>query len=352
MQYDKYIKFAIITVLIVALLLLLPIFIKLFLPFILAFLVAFPCQRIINILNKKLKINRGISSALIVTGIVALVSWILVLIFSQIFEQIKDFVQNMSSTIDILKNASGNIANKFNEYYIGFSPKIKELIDTFSKQLSASMFDNITPFTTGAISLAKRFAVSLPDIVVFFFMFLLSTFFITKDYTLLVNFFNENCPEKLKKILNSFKSTAFSAFLTYLRAQLILMSITFTITTIALWILGADYPLVMGLIIGFVDALPFFGTAIILIPWAIISFVMGNYFFAGGLIIVQVIAFVTRQLLEPKVISAQIGLHPLVTLVSIYLGLNIFGVGGIIIGPVTALFLTNAYVAYKSNKDE
>lgn len=348
MQYEKYIKFAIYTVLIIAAILLLPIVLKLFLPFVLAFLVATLCQRLVNFLNKKLKIHRGLSTAFIVTALVALATWLVVIIFSQIFAQIKSFSENIPDSIELLKNSFASISDKYNEFAIGISPETKAFLDNLGAELSASMTDAITPIANGALSIARRFAFSLPDIVVFFFMFLLSTFFITKDYALLLNFLDENCPEKIKKWFKSFKSTAFSAFFTYLRAQLILMSITFTIVTISLWILGADYPFVMGLVIGLVDALPFFGTAIIIVPWAIISFINAKYFFATGLLVIQVIAFITRQLLEPKVISSQIGLHPLVTLISIYLGLNIFGIGGLFIGPVTALFLVNAYVAAKT----
>jgi len=350
MHYEKYIKYAVTAVIIVAVILLLPIVFKLFLPFILAFAIATPCQKIINLLNRRFKIHRGLLSAFMVTAIVALFSWILILIFSQLFGQLKSLIENLPDTAQLIKDSFANITKSYNDFMISFSPRLKGMIDSFVDTISDSMLDAITPITNGAFSVAKRFAVSLPDIVVFFFMFLLSTFFITKDYRLIINFFNENCPEKIRKMLQSFKSTAFTAFFTYVKAQLIMMSITFTIVTVALLILGAKYSFVMGIIIGFVDALPFFGTAIIIIPWAIISFVSGNYFFAGGLLILQIITFVTRQLLEPKVISSQIGLHPLVTLISIYLGLNIFGIGGLIIGPVTALFLVNAYVAAKTKE--
>lgn len=348
MQYEKYIKYALITIGVIAGLFLLPVVLRLFLPFILAFAVASPCQKILNFLNKKLKIHRGISSALVVTLLVALVSWIIFLIGSQLFAQIKSFAEVVPETIETVKATFYELSEKYREVYMSFSPRFREFFDSLNVQLSESLMSAAAPITGSVFNLARRFAVSLPDIAIFFFMFLLSTFFITKDYTLIRSFFRENCPQKIQNFLHSFKTTAFSAFLTYLRAQLIMMSITFTVVTIALWIIGADYPFVMGAIIGIVDALPFFGTAIIIIPWAIMSFINGNYFFAGGLLVIQVIAFVTRQLLEPKIVSSQIGIHPLITLVSIYIGLNLFGIGGIIVGPITALFVVNAYVAAKS----
>ena len=348
MQYEKYIKYALITIGIIAGLFLLPVVIKLFLPFILAFAVASPCQKLLNFLSKKLKIHRGISSALIVTLLVALVSWIAFELCSQLFAQVKSFIEVIPDTIETIKGTFYDLSGKYKEIYMSFSPRFREFFDSFNLQFSEYLGSAVAPLTGSIINIAKRFAVSLPDVLLFFFMFLLSTFFITKDYVLIRSFFRENCPQKLRSVFHSFKTTAFSAFLTYLRAQLIMMSITFMIVSVALWIIDAEYPFAMGALIGIVDALPFFGTAIIILPWAIFSFLNGNYFFAGGLLVTQVIAFVTRQLLEPKIVSSQIGLHPLITLVSIYIGLNLFGLGGIIIGPITALFIVNAYVAAKS----
>ena len=352
MQYEKYIKWTIIAILVIVGIFLVPAILKLFLPFILAFIVASSCQRVLDFLNKKLKLHRGISSALIITLLVGLISWILFLLFSKLFIQLKSFIDVMPQTIEKMRETFSVLSDSFNRMYMGFSPKFREFFDSFNFQFSEYLKTAITPLTSSALNIAKRFAVSLPDVVMFFFMFLLSTFFITKDYSLIQGFFREVCPKKIQTALRSFKNTAFLAFLTYLKAQLILMSITFTVVSISLLIIGADYPFVMGVLIGLVDALPFFGTAIILIPWAVISLLNGNYMFALGLVIIQVISFVIRQLLEPKVLSSQIGIHPLITLVSIYIGLNIFGIVGIILGPIIALFIVNAYVAYKSKNSQ
>lgn len=350
MQYEKYIKYALVAIGCVAALMLLPIVLRLLLPFIIAFIIASPCQRAVHFFNRKLKINRGIASAFMVTFIVALISWILFLLCGTIYTQAKSFISVFPEMIENYKESFAVLIEKYNEVYAGLSPRVKSFFDSFAKEFTVSVKSSFAPYAGNLIGLAKRFAYSLPDVVISFFVFLLSTFFITKDYMLLKNFFYENCPEKLLKMIRSFKNTAFSAFLTYVRAQLIMMCITFSIVMVALWILGTKYPFVMGFVIGVVDALPFFGTAIIIYPWAIASFLNGKYVFALGLLITQVIAFVTRQLLEPKIVSSQIGLHPLVTLVSMYVGLNLLGVGGVIIGPIIALFLVNIYVAVKTKR--
>jgi len=106
------------------------------------------------------------------------------------------------------------------------------------------------------------------------------------------------------------------------------------VVSLALWILKVDYPVVIGFITGLVDALPIFGTGIILIPWAVFSFLKRDIFLGIGLVILQVIVFLVRELAEPKLMSTHLGLHPILSLISLYIGLKYFGVLGAIITPV------------------
>ena len=127
------------------------------------------------------------------------------------------------------------------------------------------------------------------------------------------------------------------------------MIITALLVTVCLWIVGMDYPMVWGLVCGLVDALPFFGTAAVLVPWAVISLIYGDYYSFIALLVIQALTFIVRQLLEPKVVSKQIGIHPILTLVSVYIGLKYFGVVGVILAPIIMLLAVNLYVSYKEN---
>jgi sporulation integral membrane protein YtvI len=133
----------------------------------------------------------------------------------------------------------------------------------------------------------------------------------------------------------------FSALFGYIRAQLILMTVTFTQLSIGLWIIGIKNYILLALIISFVDALPVLGTGGIMVPWAAYSFITGNLKIGISLLILYAIVLVVRNLIEPKVLGEQIGMHPLLTLVAMYAGLQILGVAGLIIGPITVLTVKN-----------
>jgi sporulation integral membrane protein YtvI len=120
----------------------------------------------------------------------------------------------------------------------------------------------------------------------------------------------------------------------YIRAQCILMCIVSAICVTGLVILGNQYALLLGVLIAFVDALPVFGSGAFFWPWALYSIIVGNYKMAMGLAIINILVLITRQMLEPRIIGSQIGLHPVATLMSIFIGLKVFGLFGFIIGPI------------------
>ena len=117
------------------------------------------------------------------------------------------------------------------------------------------------------------------------------------------------------------------------------MSLISTICFIGLSIINVRYALLIAVIIGIIDALPVFGSGFIIWPWCIYNLIIGNYGMTIGLIILYVVLLITRQFLEPKIIGKQIGIHPLVTLMSIYIGIKIFGVFGFIIGPCIIIII-------------
>jgi sporulation integral membrane protein YtvI len=136
----------------------------------------------------------------------------------------------------------------------------------------------------------------------------------------------------------------------FVRAQLTLIGMTFIIVLIGLLILKVKYAFLIAFIIGFVDLIPYLGTGFVFFPWIIVSFLIGAKNLAIGLIILYVLVVIQRNIIEPKVLSSNIGLDPLSTLIAIYLGFAIFGVLGLIIGPVMLIIFKMFYGIYKDGK--
>ena len=107
--------------------------------------------------------------------------------------------------------------------------------------------------------------------------------------------------------------------------------------------LNVKYPLLAAIGIAFVDALPILGSGTVIIPWAVISACNGEITLAISLIVLLVIIMVTRQMIEPKIVSSHIGIHPIFTIISMYTGFKFIGVIGMFLGPIVLIILKNIY---------
>ena len=134
----------------------------------------------------------------------------------------------------------------------------------------------------------------------------------------------------------------YSAF-AYLRTQGIIMLITATLCTIGLMIIRNPYALLLGLVIALLDALPVLGSGMILLPWSIVLFFQKNYMTGAILLTVFVLCVILREFLEPKLLGKGIGIRPLYTLISMYLGIRIFGIAGFILGPIGLVIIKSLY---------
>lgn len=125
----------------------------------------------------------------------------------------------------------------------------------------------------------------------------------------------------------------------YLKTQGAIMLLTMTICTLGFWLMGNPYYILAGIGIGILDALPVFGTGTVLIPWSVITLFQGQVGKGLGILGLYLICYFLREILEAKMMGDKVGLSPLETLISMYVGLQLFGVEGFILGPIGLLLI-------------
>ena len=125
----------------------------------------------------------------------------------------------------------------------------------------------------------------------------------------------------------------------YIKAQLIIMSVIGGICSVVFWWAGSDMPFLWGYIVGFLDMLPFIGTGITLLPLAIFELVMGRSVLAVVFALLYVVCYFVREFMEPRLIGQRIGIHPLIILMSVFLGVKLYGLLGIVTGPLSYLLI-------------
>ncbi len=138
----------------------------------------------------------------------------------------------------------------------------------------------------------------------------------------------------------------------YIKAQGILLLIIATVCATGFYVIGISSPIFLGILTGIMDALPFIGTAIILVPSAILLFWEGEIWKGVVILIVYLICVLVRELLEPKLVGKGLGIFPVILLVSIYAGVKLFGISGIVKGPLAVVLYKNIWMQLVKNRKE
>ena len=327
-------------------------------PFFLTFLIAILLQKPIRILDKKSKHNLHTFWSILLVILVLLViivpfAFILSALITRVTELIKTFMNQMSDIPAFLTTLQNKILNlgKFlpDSVYAAYSDSIK---NTFSKLIEdfnlSSLGINASSIKNGVSSgLSGVFGVvkNIPGIAIGVVIGIIACIFLTKDYDRVVRFIQLQLPDGKKNILVEFKQVFTTTILKMVRAYLLIMIITFLELTLGFTILKVthimnnNYYIWIALGITIFDILPIAGSGGVLIPWSLISLVLGNYKMSIGVIIIYITITVVRQYIEPKIVGDSLGVHPLITLMGLYFGLKLFGFLGMFIVPITVMTL-------------
>lgn len=180
---------------------------------------------------------------------------------------------------------------------------------------------------------------SVPSLLISILIGIISSIFFTLDYDNIVRNVMNVLPRKWRVLIVDVKNTFFNTIVKYLIAYGKLISITFVELSIGFSLIGIGNPFGLAFLIAIVDIMPVLGTGTIMIPWFIAEFALGNSTMGISLLVIYLVITVIRNVLEPKLVGAQIGLHPLATLICIYVGMKLAGVIGLFGLPITVVIL-------------
>lgn len=319
---------------------LLPKGLSLILPLVVAYVISIIASPLTK-LFEKIHLPSALSSITAILLVAAVLFSISAAVILRVVDEVYNFSQSIPalynsvlSTFDDIKLFAGDIFKLLPFNISPFISDISESIGSALTNLSGSVIEAITYITI-------NYAKSIPTVLVSIVFSILASYFFIRDKKKLKASLRSLVGEGIYSKMSEVKNDLYSAASAYLKAQCILMSITFFEVFIALSLLNVKYSFLFAIIIAVVDAIPVFGTGTILIPWAVLSLFTGNYTLTIGLVILYVICLLVRQFLEPKILSSQIGMHPLLTILSLYIGFRLAGIFGMICGPVITLIVKN-----------
>ncbi|GAK01370.1 sporulation integral membrane protein YtvI [Geomicrobium sp. JCM 19055] len=317
-------------------------------PFVIAAFIAWLFSPLLKVLKIKLKFPSTLASLTTVLigisvlgGIITGITFLIIYIVQQISDQLPGWIEQ----------GAMQLQHMFNQLILPIWQEMNWFIHNLSGEQQQTLQQGITELGNQVGSILGNFAQSIANgmtnivsgIPVFLFAFIfviLAVYFIGKDIGTMKASLQSRIPIGIQTKFVLFMEQVKTRVWGFIRAQLILMTITTIIVLIGLLVLNVEYAITLALITGLAEILPYLGTGTILIPWGIYSLVTGDIFLGISLLVLYVVVVIVRQSLEPKVLSVSMNLNTLAVLFSLFVGFQVLGVIGLFLGPALLVVLT------------
>ena len=315
-----------------------------YMPFLIAFILSLILEPIIRLLMKKVKLSRRTSSIIIfiiaISIIIGAVAWIVTTLVTETTK----LLSNLNSYIDTAYSIFQNLISKFDLSRFNIPEEVMNIIQNSGMEF----LDTVTEWAKGALTKVIDFITSVPTLGMYCGISLIALYFMCVDKIYMIDQLEHHLPETWVKKIGVHLKALVKSLGGYLKAELILVVISFFISLVGLYIFyflgwNIEFPLIIALGIAFVDALPIFGSGTVMIPWAGILAFSGDIKLAIGIFALWCLMSIVRQLIEPKIVSGQIGIHPIFTLIAMYTGFKFIGIWGLLLGPIVLIILKNIY---------
>ncbi len=307
-------------------------------PFALGFVFAWLMEPLLRILIKKTILSRKAVAILLILLICGAMGGLLYWLIYKLFVEISALSANWGAIWTEISNSFAQLTAMVEKLFAYLPPEAQAWTENLSNQL-LSWFRDV-----GANSLIPRttsFAIRIPSVTVSLIFFLMSLYFIMADYPRIGAVVTDWMPSNFRRFLRFLEKAFQSAFGGYIRAELLLSLVVFVILLLGFSLMGLPYALVLAFGLAVLDFIPIIGSGTVMVPWAIVDIVLGNWKTSLVLMVIWGIIVVFRRVAEPRFLGSQTGLHPVLSLLSIYIGMKAFGVLGMILAPTLLLVVIN-----------
>lgn len=308
---------------------------KLVAPFAIGFIVAYLLKSPISFFSRKLKAPRKPVALLTVLLFYGIIGSLIALLGMKLVGGITGFMSRLpqlyeSYAVPYLAQVMGNVEDILYQMDDGFMAAVSGL----GTQMLSSLGNMVSKLSGSAISFVSSFAASLPGLFINLVLMIISSFFIAGDYEKLRDFCMKQLSDSSRELFTTIKEYVVGTLWVCIRSYALIMTITFTELSIGLSIVKIDHAVLVAACIAVFDVLPVLGTGGIMIPWVVLTAIRGNFGLALGLLLVYIVVTVIRNIIEPKIVGGQLGLHPVVTLASMYAGVRLVGGIGLFGFPI------------------
>ena len=315
-----------------------------YIPFLIAFIISLLIEPIIRKVMKHTNFTRKVSAIITMIIVFGLIIGLLIWGISSIITESSNLLGSINDYVQKISEFINNIISNVKWDSIHITDELRSIIEESINNAIGVITNLAKQWLNGIINSVKH----LPTLLIYIGITIIATYFVCADKLYILDQIEYHLPQKWVKKIGVHIREIIESLGEYLKAQAVLILIAFAIVLIGLYVFkmlewNVGYPLMAALGVAFIDALPILGSGTIMIPWAIISATNGDLKLAIGLLVLYLIIIITRQLLEPKIVSNHIGIHPIFTLIAMYTGFKILGIIGMFIGPIILIIVKNIF---------
>ncbi len=323
--------------------------ISLLAPFLAAFFVGWLLCSPAEKLCSRTGLKRKILSFILVITVIFFIGFVAFLLANQLISEAQRLFERLSEN-------SGNILSSAAELLDSIGKKFPFIYEHLDREVingtvTEVLKNLITSLSTYLATALTAFVTKLPDICLFFVVFVIASFYFALDFKNITVTATRLIPSRFRSRASSALSGIKDTLTGYLKAYSVILLVTFAQLFLGFLVLGVNYATTLAMVIALLDMLPVIGTGTVLIPWAVIAMLAGNTPLGIGLLILFGIITVIREVIEPKLIGSSIGMHPLLTLIAMYAGYRLFGLWGILLLPPLVNLAKTLFNNYTSKWD-
>ena len=314
----------------------------LLMPFVLALVLTWVLNPVILRVQRRVGGSRKALSLVLLILIFTVAGGVLAALVYSVVSEVASLVMNWPSIwADSLQPAIAGLEEFLFGLFSGLPAQVNEAVTGALDKVVDWLNQMIPDMLSHVGSAAGSFAFSIPSFAVGLVIFVMAAYFIASDYPRLRLMVTGRLSTGVRDFFGSVKRTAVAAFGGYVKAQLILSVAIFFILLAGFVVIRQPYSVLLAFLLAVLDFIPIVGSGTVMVPWAVADLFLGEYRHAVELMVIWGIIALFRRGAEPKVVGDQTGLSPILSLISIYVGMKIAGVAGMILGPVLCMVIIN-----------
>lgn len=314
---------------------------SLFSPFLLAFLAAWGLSPAIRWLHSRFRLPRQASTLALLFLVFAALGGLLWALVSAAVGEVASLAVDWQGLLASFETLVNDLGARFSRGMDLLPASLQDTVDALVARLFAWLEAVIPGLLSRGMDYAANVARSLPSFAVASIVFVMAAYFFSVDFPRLRTAAVDKLPQGPRFLLAQIKRAASAGFGGYLRSQLILSVGVFFILLVGFFLVRQPYALLLALALAVLDFIPILGSGTVMVPWAAADVLLGDFRHALGLMAVWGLVALFRRVAEPKILGDQTGLSPLLSLASVYVGMKLRGVTGMILGPILCLVALN-----------